>query len=97
MTGIELIKNYPIITQMIKERREELLYPCGQEDTNSGGGSSGFVSDPVGDCAMVLTSDEWLCELNKKLCAIHVAVRRHSQLDQIVKSVEEYLDPPSRK
>lgn len=59
----DLLKTYPSIQCWIMDRTIEVLNPYQETDTNIGGGSAGFISNPTEQTVMALCEDELLQSL----------------------------------
>lgn len=69
----QLLKLYPTIQQMILDRTLEILTPYQEIDTNIGGGSAGFISNPTEQTVVALCEDELLEELRKVESALKIS------------------------
>jgi RinA family phage transcriptional activator len=67
------IEQYHLTLKRIDTRREELLYPHIETDTNIGGGKSNVLSDPTYRKASVLETDVHLHEMVRIVNAINYA------------------------
>ncbi|USQ69808.1 transcriptional regulator [Companilactobacillus allii] len=62
----DILRDYPLVDQYIKDREQELMHPVRDNDENIGGGKSGKISKPQEQMIITLEEDRRLNQLKKQ-------------------------------
>ena len=74
-----ILHSYERYPRLISNRKEEIMHPYRETDSNIGGGSSGLISNETERMATKLVTDKRLMELERQFQAVNAALNRANE------------------